>query len=78
MEGAITDAYRGTVVARILNGEKPSDFPVQQSTKCELIINRKTANAPGLTISLALTGDRVSPPPYNYATAHAHGKFSTL
>jgi len=56
MEG-ITDAYRlvGTVVARILNGEKPSALPVQQSNKFELIINRKTANALGLTISLALT-----------------------
>jgi ABC-type uncharacterized transport system substrate-binding protein len=52
----LPDTYRliGTYAARIVKGEKPANLPVLQPTKFQFVLNRKAANALGLTIPAAL------------------------
>lgn len=56
--GSITDSYfkAGVYAARILKGEKPSDLPVQLSTKVELFLNLKSAKQLGIDVPLSLLG----------------------
>jgi putative ABC transport system substrate-binding protein len=51
-----TEHFSGaaTYIDRILKGSKPGELPVQISTKFDLVINSKAANALGLTIPQSL------------------------
>jgi putative ABC transport system substrate-binding protein len=56
--GSQLDAHRlaGSYTGRVLRGDAPANLPVQQAAKLELIINLKTANTLGITVSVPLLG----------------------
>ena len=59
----LADQYRhaAAFVEKILKGARPSELPVEQPTRFELVVNLKTAKALGITIpkSIMLQADEV-------------------
>jgi putative tryptophan/tyrosine transport system substrate-binding protein len=55
---SLFEAYRlvGVYVGKILNGAKPADMPVEQTTRINFAINMKTANKLGLVFPIPLLG----------------------